>query len=125
MNPYALMAIGSFACTAIQGVDSFFSLRDRSMRKSLGADMTSSRVQSGWFAASLITGAVVTAILGTALLMYHPKPITVEKTVTVEKAIPCPPAQTGDATSKGGNSPAMSGSNNSVNYGETPPPKKP
>ena len=56
---------------------------------------------------------------------YKPVPIVIEKPVTVGKAVPCSPAQTGAATSKGTKSPAMSGSGNSVNYGTPPAPKKP
>jgi hypothetical protein len=120
MNPYVLMAIGCFACTVIQGVDSFFSLRERFRQKSSEADMASSKTLAGWFAFSLVIGAVGTAIIGTALLMYHPKPVTVEKPVIVEKIIPCPPAETGAASTHGAQSPANSGSGNTTTYGSQP-----
>jgi hypothetical protein len=125
MNPYVLMAVGSFICALIQGVDSFLSLRERFKQQSSGANMASDNHRSGWLAGSLVIGAVGSAIIGTALLMYHPQPVTVEKTVTVEKPILCPPSQTGAATSKGTNSPATSGTGNTITYGTLPPPKKP
>ena len=65
----------------------------------------------------------VTVAVGVALLMYHPQPNTV--TVTVEKTVtlPCPPAKSGSASTKGQQSPAISGSGNPVTYGQ-PPAKK-
>jgi hypothetical protein len=83
-----------------------------------------SKVRAAVLAFTLPTLCLALGGLTVGLWMYEPPARIVEKIVPVEKIIPCPPAQTGDATSKGGNSPAMSGSNNSVDYGQTPPPKK-
>jgi hypothetical protein len=61
--------------------------------------------------------------VGVVLLKYRPAPVVIEKPVIVEKAVPCPPAKSGAATTHGTESPAISGSNNGVSYGQ-PAPKK-
>lgn len=75
----------------------------------------------------LVFSTGLTAALGGWLLGHPLKPITIEKTVTVEKLIPCPPAKTGAASTHGKQSPAISGTG-TVTYGsqpvQPPPPKQ-
>jgi hypothetical protein len=128
MNPYVLMAMGCFICTIIQGIEASVSLYDRFKPRSSEANTMSSK--GGVLAVAIlsIVGTIVTAVIGTALLMYHPKPEAVEKPVVVEKAVPCPPATTGAASTHGAQSPANSGSQNTTTYGATPaqpPPTSP
>lgn len=76
-----------------------------------------------------IIGLCGVVALGVALLMYHPQPKIIEKPVTVEKLIPCPPAKTGTASARsgaGGVSTAHSGSNDTIQVPQssTPPKQK-
>jgi hypothetical protein len=77
----------------------------------------------------LFVGTAVTTI-AFGIWMFVAKPLgpriqTVEKTVYVDRSIPCPPSRTGNATSRGAQSPANSGSNNPTNYQSSPaPPEK-
>jgi hypothetical protein len=66
-------------------------------------------------------GAALAIVFTAWLLLSEPlKPQVIERTVTVEKQIPCPPTKSGAATSRGINSPANSGSGNSTTYNQTP-----
>lgn len=125
MNPYVLMAVGCFICTVVQGVEAAMSLYDRYRPRSPEVNVISTKGRVLAVAILATIGTVVTAVIGTALFMYHPKPEVVEKTVIVEKVVPCPPATTGAASTHGAQSPAISGSGNTV--GPTPaqpPPQK-
>jgi hypothetical protein len=75
------------------------------------------------FAFLLICGIALAVWLGTWIRYHPPTPKIVIHTVTVPQ--PCPPSKSGPATTKGTQSPAQSGSGNSVNYGTQPQPKKP
>jgi hypothetical protein len=124
MNVQVLMSIGSFAGTVIQAVAAWVTLYDRFKKPatagSTDVSTTSNKSRAIWLSTLLIAGIVSTAIVGTALLTYHPKP------VVVEKSVPCPPSKSGAATTRGLESPAISGSGNDVNYGlpATKPDKK-
>jgi hypothetical protein len=79
---------------------------------------------------TIILAAAALTMAGFAVWLYdHPlKPTIIEKTVTVEKTVPCPPAETGGATTRGAQSPANSGSGNTTTYGPLPtqpPPTSP
>lgn len=121
------MAVGSFVCTAIQGAQATVWLFDRYKLKSQEVDVTSGNRGRLWFAILPVAGVILTAVIGTALVMYHPKPVTVEVPVTIEKIVPCPPAKTGPATTRGEQSPANSGNGNPTTYGvpQVPPQKAP
>jgi hypothetical protein len=72
-----------------------------------------------WVSGPLLIGGAAICFAIAASLFWHPPTVTVEK--------PCPVAQqqTGDATSKGNQSPATTGNDNTVNYGSpTPAPLK-
>ncbi len=69
---------------------------------------------------TLFVGAAVT--ISFAAWMFFDKPLrpkiqTVEKTVYVDKYLPCPPEKTGNARTGGAQSPATTGSGNVVTYG--------
>src|ERR1017187_9597030 len=76
------------------------------------------RPATGWrvfFAATLVVGAVLTVWIGERMWNHPPADKIVYKTVQVTQ--PCPPEKTGTATTKGNQSPASTGNNNSVTYG--------
>lgn len=107
--------------TVIQGIAASVSLYDRFQFKELEVVTVSKRkalILSIALGVSTAGAGIVTGWLWT----FQPTPI--EKPVIVEKAVPCPPSQSGPASTQGEKSPAMSGSNNSVNYGQEPPSKK-
>lgn len=78
---------------------------------------------------TIILAAAALAMAGFTVWLYDHaiKPVTVEKIVIVEKLVPCPPANTGAATTRGSQSPAISGSGNTTTFGATQaqPPKAP
>jgi hypothetical protein len=71
---------------------------------------------------TIILAAAALTMVGFAVWL-HDNPLTptiIEKTVTVEKTVPCPPATTGAATTRGAQSPANSSSGNTTTYGPSP-----
>jgi hypothetical protein len=77
-----------------------------------------------WLPVAWVVGPLILGAVTVGLFLYRPKPDVIVHTVTQEKLVPvpCPTTRTGQATTKGQQSPAISGSNNGVTYG-TPPPK--
>ncbi len=74
-----------------------------------------------------IAGFGVAVAVGTALLLHPPKPDVIEKTIAVEKPVPCPATKTGPATAKsgkGGTSVAHSGNGDTFNPPSAPNPAK-
>ena|ERR1035438_4858760 len=125
MTPQALMSFGCFVCTVIQAAAAVAFLYDRQeeKRRLQGEAIMPSPNRALTLAIVAILGTILAAILGTALLMYHPKPEVIEKPTIVEKILPCPPAKSGAATTRGQQSPAITGSSNPVSYG-TPKPSQ-
>jgi hypothetical protein len=124
--------------TTFQGVGAIYGLVDRRQMKKLGAGSGISLEAGGapilarfnplTVSVLLLIGTAATIAFGTWMLVakpLRPRTQTVEKTVYVEKSIPCPPSRTGNATSRGAESPANSGSNNPTSYQGSPaPPEK-
>lgn len=120
-----VFSFGCFVSTAIQTFIDYLSWSDRRKQRAADSDMTAVNRRGALLPFLWIAAPVLTAVVGTALLMYHPKPVTVEKQTIVEKAVPCSPTRTGPATTHGAQAPAISGSGNGVNYGQQPVTKKP
>jgi len=84
--------------------------------------MVASKGRALFLAILLVVGTALTAALGGWVLGHPLKPI--EKTVYVQTPCAvcpvCPPSKTGAASTKGNQSPASTGSGNTVTYG-TPP----
>jgi len=123
------LAICSFVCSVPQGAAAIVFILDRLRQKPAEAKLVSTKRRAIFLATMLVVGTASTAALGGWLLGHPLKPVTVEKTVTVEKLVPCPPAKTGAATTRGAQSPANSGSGNTTTYGSQPaqlqpPPKQ-
>lgn len=74
----------------------------------------------------LFAGTLACIVFGCWIFFTNPfKPTVVEKTVIVEKTPACPPAKSGAATTRGQQSPAVTGSGNTVTVGQpTQPPTK-
>jgi hypothetical protein len=89
---------------------------------STGAPMPSRAKQIG-FAILLVSGTATAACFGGWLWAHPLKPVVLEKTVVVEKQVPCPPTKSGNASTRGASSPAISGSGNGLNIGVQPPDK--
>jgi len=115
------LAIGCFICSVPQGTAAVVFLVDRFRPETVGASMVATKGRALLLATLLVIGTASTTALGGWLLGHPLKPITVEKTVTVEKLVPCPPAKTGAASTHGAQSPANSGSGNATTYGSPPP----
>jgi hypothetical protein len=123
-----LFNVCCFVFSAVQAAGAIFAIWDsRQWKHAMAANPSEvGRRNTGIhlaIAAVLIMGAVGAGILGGYLSGHPIKPYVVEKTVTVEKLVPCPPAKTGSASTKGQQSPATSGNQNSVTYGEPGRPK--
>jgi len=114
------VSIGCFLLAIPQGIAAIAQL----LALSKGARMPS-RVLRCVLAFLLVAGTASAVGLGVWIRDHPPQPRVVTVVKTVEKAVPCPPTKSGPATTKGTQSPAISGSGNGVNYGTTPPPKKP
>jgi hypothetical protein len=71
---------------------------------------------------TVILAAAALTMAGLAVWLHdHPlTPTIIEKTVTVEKSVPCPPSNTGAANTSGAQSPANSSSGNTTIYGSPP-----
>jgi hypothetical protein len=120
------LAVGCFVCSVPQGTAAVVFLVDRFWSKNAEAQMVSTKGRSLFLAILLVVGTALTATFGGYLLGHPVKPTIVEKTVTVEKPVPCSPTTTGDASTHGAQSPANSGVQNTTTYGAQPaPPDKP
>jgi hypothetical protein len=120
MDPSRTVGIVTLVFSIPQGFAASFQIIDRINLKKLKAPMFSSK--RTWLLAGLLFLGMASCIgFGSWMLFADPfRPVTIEKIVTVEKTVPCPPAKTGAATSKGANSPANSGSGNNITYGLPP-----
>lgn len=107
----------SFLCVVLQGLAAMIFLHDRISKTTWKAPM--SRWKAIVLAVLLIVAPLCTVALGFWIYYNPPKPVVVERQVAVEK--PCPPSKSGAATTKGTQAPAITGSNNAVNYGQAPP----
>lgn len=122
MSSQEIYALLCTVCAVVQAVGAGVFIYDYAQRESRA--VMSSRGKALALALTLPALCLALGLVSHWLWTHHESPTVVEKIVTVDKPIPCPPAQTGDVTSRGGNSPAISGSNNSIDYGQTPPVKK-
>jgi hypothetical protein len=120
------LSFGCFICAVIQtiqGWDAWQVRRTRTIEKA--ATQQPDKLHLDWARPLFwILAPVLTAVVGTVILMYHPQPQTVVKTVTVEKTVPCPPTKSGAATTRGAQAPAITGNGNPVSYGQSLPPKQ-
>ena len=123
MDPSTVIAVLCFVCALPQGVSAVIVLYDRLKPKSSEAAIISTKARASWVAILLIVGAISTGFLGGWLLAHPVGPNTVA--ATREKPCPISQQQTGDATTKGNNSPANSGNNNQTTYGSQPTSEKP
>lgn len=122
MSPqHSFAGIGAIA-TVIQGVAAGVFLYDRIRAKALDAVMVS-KTRALILSLGLVFSTIAAGFVTGWLWRFKPAPTIIEKPVTVEKIIPCPPAKTGPATTRGAQSPANSGSGNTTTYGVAPPPQ--
>lgn len=122
MEMTTILAICCFVLGVPQGLSSFLQLMDRFDGKKSKGNMNLPRSPRTFTAFLLLAGTFFTIGLGFWLWNHPLKPSIIEKTITVEKTLPCPPTKTGNATTHGLQSPANSGSNNSTTYGGTSAP---
>jgi hypothetical protein len=115
-----LQSISNFLFCALQAAAAFFQLKDR---LSAQGKIWPHRHRASVIAAALVLGAVLAGVLGVWTWDHPPISKTVIETKVVETPVPCPPGKSGAASTKGTQSPAISGSGNSVDYGQ-PSPKK-
>lgn len=110
--------------TTLQGYVAGFTILERHRRNIIKTGGTSA---AGVFISTPVTivmiiGAVITLTSAVWMIWRQPLRIqTVEKTVYVDKYLPCPPTKSGTAITHGAQAPANSGSNNTTTYGGTPP----
>jgi hypothetical protein len=117
MDPQHIYAAICLVTSIVQGVAAGAFLTEKWKKKE--GEMSS----KPWMWTILLPLAcIATAYVAFWLFYFSPAPVTIEKPVIVEKSIPCPPAETGAASTHGAQSPANSGSGNTTSYG-TPPPK--
>jgi hypothetical protein len=112
----ALLSVG---CTLPQGVAAVVLLWDRFRPNPPAVQSTKKR---SLVLALLLVGGTAATVAVEVHAYDTSRAIRV-----AERAVPCPatpPAQSGDATTKGMNSPANSGSGNSTVYGPATPPDK-
>lgn len=110
--------------TTFQGIGAIYGLVDRHRKKELETGDAPVLTKFNPLPVSIILfiGMALTIAFGTWMVIakpLRPKIQTVEKTVYVDRLIPCPPTESGNATTHGAQSPANSGSNNPTNYGGT------
>ena len=117
-----LLAIGCFVGTGIQTVIDVMAWRDRLARRGTEGSMDSTKV-GFWRPALWIGSPVLLVAIGVFLWTYQPTPRVVEKVVEKQVTMPCPATKSGAATTKGAQSPAITGTDNPVTYGQ-PLPKK-
>jgi hypothetical protein len=106
-----ILQAGYAICCLLQGLAAFFQIKDR-----LGEEgkMSPSKGRAAFIAAMLVVGAVVSAVFGVWTYDHPPQPKIVEKIITVDKPMPCPPAEqkTDHSSTKGNNSPVVTGNGN-------------
>jgi len=121
-------AIASFVLSIPQGLAASFQVIDRINAEKLKVHATSKR-RTSILTALLFLGMTACIVFGCWILFADPfHPVTIKETVTVEKPTPCPtppPIKSGSATTRGTQSPAMSGSGNFVTYGQPAQPQTP
>jgi hypothetical protein len=121
-----LSTIVAFWCavmSTLQGVGAYYGLLDRNKRLKTEGQMPS-KFNPLLVSIILLLGTFVT--IGFGAWMFFAKPLrptikTIEKTVYVDKYLPCPPplpaTKTGNASSKGHNSVANTGTIGSLTQG--------
>lgn len=127
MNSELALGLIAIAIGIPQAIAGTVEIVDRLKVKRLEVDMTTGRRGSLWLAFFLYVGTLTCILFAAWLHFDNPfQPTTVEKIIYVDKAVPCPPAKTGPASTRGTQSPAYSGTNNSTTYGGEPnQPQKP
>ena len=102
MGMTQILAICCFIISAPQGLSASLQLMDRFGGKTEEGAMDSPRTHRTFSACLLLVSTIFTIGLG-FWIWYHPlKPVTIERTITVEKPIPCPATKTGPATARSG-----------------------
>jgi hypothetical protein len=109
--------------TIVQGIAAGVFLYEKAQANQGDAVMVS-KGKALFLCVSLSISTIAVGFAAGWLWTYKPTPAVVEKIVTVDKPIPCPPAQTGDASTRAAQSPANTGSQNTTTYGTPPPEKK-
>jgi hypothetical protein len=113
MDPSRTIGIVALVLSVPQGFAALFQIIDR----------INSKKRRTWILAGFLFLSTLTCIVfGSWILFADPfRPIIKEKTVNVEKLVPCPvppPTKSGAATTRGAQSPAITGSGNPVTYGQ-------
>ena len=106
MDITSLTSIGGFILAIPQGIAALIQLTNLPKRNRKKAVITLSLLIAGTFCA---------IGLGYWNRSHPPQPEVITK--IVDRPVPCPPSKTGPATTHDSESPAISGSQNSVNYG--------
>ena len=114
MNLTSIVTIGNFVLAIPPGIAAIFQLANLS-KKAKAPPMAVRLFLSGL----LLVGTACAVGLGVWSYSHPPQPEVVTK--IVEKPVPCPPSKTGPATTHGTQSPAISGTQNGVNYGQPNP----
>jgi hypothetical protein len=126
MDPSRTVGIVALVLSIPQGFAASFQIIDRINSKKLEAPMTSSK-RTLFLAGLLFLGMVACIVFGCWILFADPfRPVTVERTVTVEKFMPCPATSTGPARAKSGaNGTSAAHSGNGDTYTIQPASKPP
>src|SRR5579862_8307725 len=122
MTPQHIYSIICGSCTIVQAVAAALFIYDR--RQPKRGSIMSSKGKALALSMMLPALCVVLGVVTHWLWTYQPPtspPVVIEKPAP----IPCPPSQTGNATTHGKDSAAVSGNGNTTNVGTTPaaPPK--
>ena len=116
-----VVGIWSALMTTPQAIGAICELVDRRRKKQMKTGSAHRPNKFNSLALSvMVIGTAVTVAFATWMLIakpLRPKIQTVEKTVYVDKYLPCPPEKTGNARTGGAQSPATTGSGNVVTYG--------
>lgn len=125
MDISKILAICCFILGIPQGFSSILQLIDRFNRKHT-VNIDSTRPHHTFTAFLLLASTFITIFLG-FWVWFHPlKSTVIEKTITVEKALPCPAIKTGSATAHSGSgSTSIAHSGNGDDYNIQPSAKPP
>jgi hypothetical protein len=104
--------------STFQGIGAIYGLVDRRRKKELeiGGTPVLTKFNPLLVSTILFIGTALTIAFGTWMVVAKPLRPTI-KTVYVDRLIPCAPTKSGNATTRGAQSPANSGSNNTTTYG--------
>lgn len=128
----SLVGIWCALMSTFQGVGAIYGLVDAHKKKQLeiGGAPVLTKFNPLFVSIVLFIGMVLTTAVSTWMFVAKPlRPTirTIEKTVYVDRYLPCPPTKTGPATARsgsGGTSVAHSGSNDSYNVPSSSKPPK-